>query len=227
MKSINEKLDILLNDSVRSNRDELLQKTFTNLVDELNGKSNVKSETNGDNVTKVLNKSEQVHQHGFIHFQQLSKPEQLTLFSQPANRPVSAEQLIEQFQSILSRSHFLKNGGTQRLFIKLNPEHLGALRVELIQKDSAIIARILTSTSTAKEMMESQLNGLKQAFHSQNIQVERVEISQQFTQQDRSFNREQQNGQERQEQHRQEQHEQQTNGEFTSSFEEALLNTEA
>nr|WP_245349973.1 flagellar hook-length control protein FliK [Cytobacillus eiseniae] len=133
---------------------------------------------------------------------------------------------MEQFESILSRSKFSVNGGTQRLFIKLNPEHLGALRIELIQKDSMMVARILTSTSLAREMMESQLNGLKQAFSSQNIQIERVEISQQFTGQERTFNREQQQGQERQ-QPREEQKEQQANEHFTKSFEEALLNTEA
>ncbi|MFE8695181.1 flagellar hook-length control protein FliK [Cytobacillus sp. FJAT-53684] len=225
IKSMNEKLELKLNGQTSANRDEFLQRTFRNLVQEMKGTNSIPpAETSTENMAKLLNKTDSVNP-GLIQFQQLSKPEQLTLMTN-SQRPVSAEQLIEQFESILARSKFLTNGGTQKLFIKLNPEHLGALRVELIQKDSMLIARILTSTSVAKDMMESQLNGLKQAFSSQNIQIERVEISQQFTGQERTFNREQQQGQERQQQ-REEQKEQHSNDDFTHSFEEALLNTEA
>lgn len=235
LKNINEKLEMKLDGTTSLNREAFLQKTFRTVLQEMNGKNPAYDEKMSENVTKLLNKAEHAAlmpnkvEHvpqGFIQFQQLSRPEQLTLVASQSGKPVSAEQLIEQFQSIISKSQFLKNGGTQKLFIKLNPEHLGALRVELIQKDSTIIARILTSTSTAKEMMESHLNGLKQAFSSQNIQVEKIEIAQQFTQQERAFNREQQQGQGRHGQHREEQQEQQT-GDFNHSFEEALLNTEA
>ncbi|WP_102271456.1 flagellar hook-length control protein FliK [Cytobacillus massiliigabonensis] len=221
IKSIQDKLELKL--TAQASREEYLQKTFGNLVQELNSK-NASSEGNVESMMKVLNKADSIH-HGFLSFQQLSKPEQLMLTTS-TQRPVSAEQLIEQFESILSKSKFINNGGTQKLFIKLNPEHLGSLRIELIQKDSMIIAKILTSTSVAKDMMESQLNGLKQVFSSQNIQIERVEISQQFTGQERTFHREQQQGQERQ-QPREEHKEQQANDEFTHTFEEALLNTEA
>ncbi|MBP2240130.1 flagellar hook-length control protein FliK [Cytobacillus eiseniae] len=225
LKNINEKFELKLNGQTSANREEYLQKTFHTLVQEMSSKNPILgTEAKVEQPSQVLNKTDNIH-NGFIQFQQMSKPEQLTLMTS-TQRPVSAEQLMEQFESILSRSKFSVNGGTQRLFIKLNPEHLGALRIELIQKDSMMVARILTSTSLAREMMESQLNGLKQAFSSQNIQIERVEISQQFTGQERTFNREQQQGQERQ-QPREEQKEQQANEHFTKSFEEALLNTEA
>lgn len=227
IKSMKEKLELKLSVPQTASREEYLQKTFNNLIQEMNSKNashTLGNEIIAENVAKTLTKTDSI-QPGFLQFQQLSKPEQLTLMTN-TQRPVSADQLIEQFESILSRSKFMSSGGTQRLFIKLNPEHLGALRVELIQKDSMIIARILTSTSVAKDMMESQLNGLKHAFSSQNIQIERVEISQQFTGQERTFNREQQQEQERQ-QPREEQKEQTTSDDFTHSFEEALLNTEA
>ena len=225
MRMMNEKLETVLNNSASPNRHEFLQKTFNTLIDEMNGKNSVHFEQAGENIAKPLNKTDNTHQ-GFMQFQQMSRPEQLTLLANHSNKAVSAEELIRQFENILSRSQLTKAGGTQRLFIKLNPEHLGALRIELIHKDSTIIARILTSTSVAKEMMESHLNGLKQAFTSQNIQVERVEISQQFTQQDRFLNREQQQEQGRREQQHEDAHEQETS-DFTDSFEEALLNIEA
>ncbi|WP_066289041.1 flagellar hook-length control protein FliK [Bacillus sp. FJAT-29937] len=224
MKNISEKLEMALNSANSSDRGEFARKTFQTLVNELNGKSGLSTDKAGEQIAKALNKSEAVNTPGFIQFQQLSKPEQLTLLSS-SGRPVSAEQLIEQFESILSKSQLLKSGGTQRLFLKLNPENLGSLRIELIQKDSTIIARILTSTANAKDMMESHLNGLRQAFQSQNIQVERIEISQAFTSQERSFNREQQHQGQGRQQH-EERQEKQT-GDFNHSFEEALLNTEA
>jgi len=225
MRMMNEKLEMVLNQSSSPNRQDFLQKTFNSLLDEMNGESPVQADNAGEKIAKVINKTDTSHQ-GFMQFQQMSRPEQLTLLTNHSNKTVSAEELIKQFENILARSQFTKVGGTQRLFIKLNPEHLGALRVELIQKDSAIIARILTTTSVAKEMMESHLNGLKQAFSSQNIQLERVEISQQFTQQDRGFNRGEQQGQERQGKQHEETPEQQLS-DFTESFEEALLNIEA
>lgn len=225
IKSIQDKLEVKLNAGAPAARDEYLQKTFNTLVQEMNGKNSVlPAEVIAETISKTATKADSI-QPGFLQFQQLSKPEQLTLMTS-AQRPVSADQLIEQFESILSKSKFVNNGGTQKLFIKLNPEHLGALRIELIQKDSMLIAKILTSTTTAKELMDSQLNGLKQAFTSQNIQIERVEIAQQFTGQESKFNREHQQQQQERQQSKEEQKEQQSNDNFIHSFEEALLNTQ-
>ncbi|KAB2337512.1 flagellar hook-length control protein FliK [Cytobacillus depressus] len=224
MRNMNEQLERALDGSSTFDRGEFAKKTFRDLAAELKGNQLAGTEKLGEHIAKSLNKTEPIHHQGFIQFQQFTKPEQLSLLSS-SGRAVSAEQLYEQFEAILSKSQFMKSGGTQRLFIKLNPEHLGSLRVELIQKDATIIARILTSTSNAKEMMESHLNGLKQAFQTQNIQVERIEISQALAQQERNLNREQHQGQERQ-QEREEQQEK-NSADFTHSFEEALLNTEA
>ena len=52
----------------------------------------------------------------------------------------------------------------QKLLIKLHPDNLGSLRIELIQKDQTMVARILTTTDAAKEALESHLHSLKDAF---------------------------------------------------------------
>ncbi|EWG11959.1 flagellar hook-length control protein FliK [Cytobacillus firmus] len=215
-------------ESLIKNREGILQKLFTPLAAELNSikqSNNAANEPAGETAGKFAHRAETGLQ-GFIQVQSFSKPEQMSLLS-PQGKTVSADQLMQQFENILSRSNFLKMGGAQKLFIKLNPDHLGALRIELIQKDSAMIARILTSTGAAKEILDSHINGLKQAFSSQNIQIERIEISQQMTQQDRSFNRDPQQQEQRQQQNKDEHNNQQPEREFNSSFEEALLNTEA
>ena len=111
------------------------------------------------------------------------------------------------------------------MFLQLNPGHLGSLRIEIIQQDSVMVAKIVTSTQAAKEAIEGQLSQLKQAFNTQNIQVERVEISQQTTGQERFLNRDSEQEQARQEQAERKE-EQTSDQDFISSFEEALLNTE-
>ncbi|WHY35915.1 flagellar hook-length control protein FliK [Cytobacillus firmus] len=222
LKDVQVKIESLIN-----NREGILQKIFTPLANELNSikqQNNAANEPAGQTAAKIIHRAETGLQ-GFIQIQSFSKPEQMALLN-PQGKTVSADQLMQQFENILSRSSFLKTGGTQKLFIKLNPDHLGALRIELIQKDSAMIARILTSSGAAKEILDSQINGLKQALSSQNIQFERIEISQQMTQQDRSFNKDSQQQEQRQQQNKDD-HNPQPEREFNSSFEEALLNTEA
>ncbi|URM31710.1 flagellar hook-length control protein FliK [Cytobacillus firmus] len=221
LKDVQVKIESLIN-----NREGISQKIFTPLVSELNSikqQNNAANEPAGQTAAKIVHRAETGLQ-GFIQVQSFSKPEQMALLS-PQGKTVNADQIMQQFENILSRSSFLKMGGTQKLFIKLNPDHLGALRIELIQKDSAMIARILTSSGAAKEILDSHINGLKQAFSSQNIQIERIEISQQMTQQDRSFNKDPQQQDQRQ-QNKDDQNPQ-PEREFNSSFEEALLNTEA
>ena len=142
--------------------------------------------------TKIENENIEVSQTNTLNgkilpFQQISKPYELTLTQSQSGNKVSTEQLIQQFESILSKSQLLNTGGNQKLFIKLHPEHLGAIRVELIQKESALIAKFMTTTANAKDILESQLQSLKQAFSTQNIQIEKIEISQQLNQQERYF----------------------------------------
>lgn len=85
--------------------------------------------------------------------------------------------LAKQFEKILASSQLrtFKNGLTQ-LHVRLHPEHLGSLSVKLTQQDGQLIARIVAETETAKSLIESQLHQLRQAFVTQNIQVEKIEV---------------------------------------------------
>lgn len=224
---VQEKLDgHLKNSLVFGQKENIIQKVFAPLADDLNifkQKKLAGTELLTEAAPKMIGRFDAGLQ-GQIQLQALSKPEQLVLMNQQG-RPLSADHLMEQFESILSKSSFLKTGGAQKLFIKLNPDHLGAIRVELIHKDSGIIAKILTSTASAKEILDSQINGLKQAFSSQNLQVERIEISQQMTQQDRAFNKEPQQQGQGQRQHK-EDNKQKPDSDFNNSLKEALLDAE-
>lgn len=126
-----------------------------------------------------------------LNNQPLTKIEQFTIFANKDNKPVDQEQLIKQFTNILSKSQLMKTPNMNRLMIKLYPEHLGTLRVELVQQNGLLTARMLASTQTAKEMLDSQLHSLRSAFTQQNIQVDKIDISYQQQDADR-FDRQQQ-----------------------------------
>ncbi|MFJ5622110.1 flagellar hook-length control protein FliK [Peribacillus loiseleuriae] len=158
---------------------------------------------------------------------QMSKLEQFVLTVEKSGQPVNQEQFVKAFETILNKSSFTNANGTQKLFIQLNPEHLGSMRIELIQKNHVMVARIMATTAQAKEMLESQLSGLKHSLVSQGIQVEKIEISQQlstFTQ-ERFFQRDS-DASEQQNQQQDKKTDDDIATEFTNQFEEALLNVE-
>lgn len=233
LQQLSKKLESLLENKTsvdsakQSSRYEFLQKTFTAVASEVNANSAKPRLSNEGNVETKSGHAI----NGFLQFQQISKAEQLSLNLSQSGKPTSAADLIKQFENILARSQFSNTAGAQKLLIKLNPEHLGALRIELIQRDAGLVAKIMTTTQLAKETLDSHLNGLKQAFGSQNIQVDRIEVSQSITQQqERFFNRDGQQGSQQQWQGREDNDSHDEVGEeksFNFSLEEALVNTEA
>jgi len=96
----------------------------------------------------------------------------------PTNKASQAETFVKEFQAIMNRSQTSNAQGMTKLLIKLYPENLGTIRVELIQKDGVMTARLLASTALGKEMLDSQLNTLKQGLVNQNIQLDRIDVTQ-------------------------------------------------
>ena len=157
----------------------------------------------------------------------MTKLEQYVLTASKNGQAVDSEQFVKSFENILSKANFSKTNGVQKLLIRLNPENLGSLRIELVQKDGAMVAKILATTAHAKELLDRQVQGLKQAFTNQNIQVEKIEISQQIS----TFNSERfaprdqgQHEQQQQQQTEQEIVNDDEETDFVNRFEEALLN---
>lgn len=82
----------------------------------------------------------------------------------------------EQFAKLLANSTFTKAGDTQKLAIRLAPDHLGSIRIEITQNEGNMIARIITTTAEAKETLDKQLTSLKHGFAAQNLQVDKLDI---------------------------------------------------
>lgn len=110
--------------------------------------------------------------------QPIQSKNNFTLESLEARTSSQSEALMTKLQGLFKQTNFGQFGGTNRLLIKLNPEQLGQIRIELVQMNGVMTARILASTSLGKEMLDSQLHQLRQSFAQQNIQVDRIDVTQ-------------------------------------------------
>ncbi|MGD6803023.1 flagellar hook-length control protein FliK [Rossellomorea aquimaris] len=88
------------------------------------------------------------------------------------------QQFTKDFTSLIGKSQLLQTPNMNKLLIKLYPEQLGSIRIEILQNNGVITAKLLASTKMTKELLDSQLSGLRQAFMSQNLQVDKIEVSQ-------------------------------------------------
>lgn len=223
LNTVQEHLEDFIQKGQVQTKRTYLENTFSQFVSEM------KEQTVGTSQTgrlKVIDRLTDWNANTSF-LQQMSKPEQMAVMNGSA-KSVSVNDLIQQFESILSKSQFSKMGGVQKLFIKLNPEHLGSISIELYRREQSLTARILTTTEAAKEALESHVHNLKDAFEAQNIKVDHVEIGQQEGQQENYFNGGQNNQQEYpQEQGPETDDQDEPAGSFILTLEEAILNQEA
>lgn len=90
-----------------------------------------------------------------------------------SNNQLILNQLTEVFKKAKTN---LASSGLSQMTIRLSPEHLGMLTVKLQQQHGEMIAKIITSTKSAKELVEQSIHQLKQALPTLNIQVDRFEV---------------------------------------------------
>ncbi|MBP3952034.1 flagellar hook-length control protein FliK [Bacillus suaedae] len=99
-------------------------------------------------------------------------------------KEVQQQQFLKRFQQLIKGSLTLSKDGVQTMSIKLFPENLGRVDVQLTQMNGVITAKFLTSQSSTKELIEGQIAQLRQALIQQNIQVDRIEVTQQYLEQE-------------------------------------------
>lgn len=109
--------------------------------------------------------------------QQVAQTKTVTI-TLPAEKPAQSEALVKEIQNLMNRSQVSGQQGNMKLFLKLFPENLGQIRIELVQKDGVLTARLLATTPLGKELLENNINQLKAGFVSQNIQMDRIDIAQ-------------------------------------------------
>ena len=110
--------------------------------------------------------------------QQNLTPTRTVTVALPMERSQQSEALAKEIQNLLNRAQIANNGGTIKLMLKLFPENLGQIRIEIMQQDGVMQARLLATTSAGKELLDSNLNQLKNTFVAHNIQMERIDVAQ-------------------------------------------------
>lgn len=113
-----------------------------------------------------------------------AKPVTITV-TLPAEKPAQSEALLKEIQNIMNRSQLTGQQGNMKLLLKLFPENLGQIRIELVQQNGVLTARLLASTALGKELLDSNLNQLKASFTAQNIQMDRLDVAQSLQETDR------------------------------------------
>ncbi|EZH67249.1 hypothetical protein DH09_04760 [Bacillaceae bacterium JMAK1] len=109
--------------------------------------------------------------------QRLTATEQHVIqLGQHASKHTVEQQFMKQFQSILAKSHLQRSGAAQTLTVQLRPEHLGKMNIALTIHQGQLEATVTTATKAARDIVEAQLPALRQAFVTQQLQVERVTI---------------------------------------------------
>jgi len=146
----------------------------------------------------------------------------------PAEKGAQSEALAKEIQNLLNRSQISNGPGTTKLLLKLYPENLGSIRIEIMQQDGVLSARLLTSTAMGKELLDNQLHQLKTAFANANIQMDRIDIAQSLQETDRNLKDQNHFGQQFKQQSEHDEHEQddQEDDSETMSFSDYLINEE-
>lgn len=137
--------------------------------------------------------------------------------------------LVNELQKIWSKASFSTEEGTSKLLIKLFPKQLGAISIEMLQKDSETVARIVVSSVKTKELLDSNLSTLRHGLASQHVSIDKIDVL--LSEQAMSYNTENDQQKERQEKEafKKEEEDQDSqqleeSASFLSSFESALIN---
>lgn len=110
--------------------------------------------------------------------QPVSKLEQYVIYLNQSGTSQSVDkQLIDQFQQVMKSSRFLTfRHGVNQLSISLRPENLGEMMVRFVERDGEMTLRIIVSSQSTKQILESNIHQLKNMFSPHQVVVEEREI---------------------------------------------------
>lgn len=236
-RKLTEKIEAALLQPLAEKRAAVLQKAFTHYGQMLQPGSGAFSlesvpEQVAETDTQVPTAGETAKQKEQIqlslspslHFP--SRTESWSISVQTNPKPMNIDQFIEKFSQVLNKSNMVQTLNGTKLILRLYPEQLGSLRVELLQQNGVMTAKILSSTSAVNDLLEQNAASLKQAFAQQHVSVDKVEFV--FGQPDpQKFERQpHQEHQQHSEKKEQEAHDTHADDEPKESFQELLLNVE-
>lgn len=79
-------------------------------------------------------------------------------------------QIVEQIKIIIKPDQ-------TSMELNLNPDYLGKVNLSVVSKDGVLTARFTTQTEVAKEVIESQIQILKDNLNNQGLKVDAIEVT--------------------------------------------------
>ncbi|WP_182420407.1 flagellar hook-length control protein FliK [Priestia megaterium] len=161
---------------------------------------------------------------------EMPKLQQFSIYlGQAKSEYQQSSNLVNELEKIWSKASFSTEEGTSKLLIKLFPKQLGAISIEMLQKDSETVARIVVSSAKTKELLDSNFSTLRHGLASQHVSIDKIDVL--LSEQAMSYNNEndQQKGRQEKEAFKKEEEDQnlqksEESASFLSSFEAALIN---
>jgi len=112
---------------------------------------------------------------GDVLFAPLTRADEATAMADTKSR-APLWQPREVLNQVMEKLTLLTKPGVQELRIKLHPDFLGEIFVRMRNVRGVISAEIMTSDPAVKEMLESQLDSLRQRFQLLNMQVDEFNV---------------------------------------------------
>lgn len=92
----------------------------------------------------------------------------------PSGLQVPEQEVLQQVFAQLSPRNL---SGPQRLILRLNPEELGEVRLELIVDKDTVRAHLQAQSQQVQEVLEKHLPRLREAFEQQGLKLQELQVS--------------------------------------------------
>ncbi|MFP8639899.1 flagellar hook-length control protein FliK, partial [Priestia aryabhattai] len=88
-----------------------------------------------------------------------------------------SDNLVNELQKVWSKASISTEEGASKLSIKLFPNQLGTISIEVLQQDNEKIAQVVVTSAKTKELLDASLFSLRQALASQHVSVDQVDVA--------------------------------------------------
>ncbi|MBE6836847.1 MAG: flagellar hook-length control protein FliK [Ruminococcus sp.] len=144
------------------------ENNFANAVRE--AKKNVMRETKTD-------KNQNLPQYADVEAQTVDSQERISQFTRIVRENVTASNVRQQTVEQISAKLTQKYEEVETFSVKLNPEGLGEVTVNLEKTDDGIILELVASEKSTAQMLDKEMNELQSALSQFNAQVNEIRVA--------------------------------------------------
>jgi flagellar hook-length control protein FliK len=89
----------------------------------------------------------------------------------------SLNEEVRVLDQVLNQLSFNRAGDKNRVVIRLNPQELGEIKLELVMDKDHLKAQMVAQTRQVQEILEKHMPRLQEALQNQGIKVDQIEVS--------------------------------------------------